>query len=289
MKQFKKFKMLNKRQKAEFIIASVLSVSFLIALPSYAWFASNKNLETITKIKQPGDIIIRAGKAIDPQEADPIVNFEMKDIDIEKIADGTPQRFVFSVYPGVYRLNYNLQIAHTTNIPFTYKIYKATAPDTTGWTQAQIDELTVYTPATAPENKTYYQITAYNNNSVEIPMDTLNEDTSSTYGKTAKTNDNGDNHKCYSQTYYIDSNTGDGDDSDTPDIYAIPIYMQTHESITPHSIESNDEDDGYDYYILELGWEENDENASSSYKAWNEAVNNEETDIIYITAESSAG
>ena len=285
MKLFDKFKKLNKRQRTEFIAASALSAVFLISLPTYAWFASSKNLETITKIRQPGNIIIRSGKSIREDEADPIVNFEMKDIDIEAIAtSGKPQRFVFSVYPGdsSFTFPYNLQIAHTTNIPFTYKIYKADAPDTTGWTDEQKAELTAYKAINGGNTK-YYQIVPYSNSSNEIPMTVLNPDDSSTFGKTALNGDEvvhgqetvTDPIKCYSQTY---------DEGDTPDVYAVPIYMQTAEPLDPKSLEDS-EVDRYDYYILELGW---DSSASSINSSWGEASNNEETDIIYITAESSS-
>ena len=136
------FKAMSKVQKTEFIIASFLTILLLAGFPIYAWFANLKNLETITKIQEPGDIIIRAGKngsASTTDEADSIINFEMKDLDIKSIADsldadgevvaGKPKRFVFSVKPGDYNRNYDLQIAHTTNIPLTYTLYKASAVD----------------------------------------------------------------------------------------------------------------------------------------------------------------
>ena len=290
MKLLDRFKKMNSGQKAEFIAASVLSAAFLVALPTYAWFASNKNLETITKIKQPGDIIIRAGKAIKETEADPIVNFEMKDIDIESIAgkdgtDGKPQRFVFSVSPGGYnRLPYDLQLAHTTNIPFTYKIYRAEKVGRSvvdAMTDEQKADLALYVPASAPDKSAYYTIVPYSNsNSKEIPMFALNENTEKLYGRTAKGDDAGDDYKCYSQTYK---------GSDDPDIYAVPIYMQSEFPIMPHTIVDEDTDDGFDYFILELGWDEAYSGASQGYIDWNKASNNKETDIIYITAKNSSG
>ncbi|MGN0615475.1 hypothetical protein [Ruminococcus flavefaciens] len=145
MKVINKFKKMDKRQKVEVVAASILSAALLISLPTYAWFASNKNLETITKIKEPGEMMIRAGRTIKTDEADPIVNFELNDINIESISEGKPQLFIFSVSPGDNKLGYRIQLAHTTNIPFTYKIYKANEKkDVTGLTDAQKTELASY-------------------------------------------------------------------------------------------------------------------------------------------------
>ena len=282
MKALDRFRKLNKRQKAELITASFLTAALLVALPTYAWFAGSKNLETITKIKEPGEIVIRAGKALKTNEADPIVNFEMKDIDIQAIAAGTPKRFVFSVYPGDYNLGYNLQLAHTTNIPFTYTIYRATAPDTTNMTSQQIAALTPYSPIEAPELVTYYQTDGNvdgNADNTSLPMSALNEDDGTAYGrKIAKQDDNGDEYKCYSQTY---------DGADEPDIYAVPVYMQTDQPVM--RVGDPADGDGFDYFILELGWDTTAVTEGSDYADWNIASNNKETDMIYITAKRSTG
>lgn len=267
MKLFKKFKQLDKKKRVEVIISSILTVALMIALPVYAWFASNKNLETITKIKEPGEIIIRAGKRSGETEADSIVNFEMKDIDIESIAGGKPQRFVFSVMPGDYNLGYKIQLAHTTNIPFVYKIYKAEAPNTAGYTEEQLAELTIYSPVDDKSDKTYYQTVGS-----ALTMTPLNEDDASVVGrKIAKQNDTGDVYKSYSQTY-----TG----TDTPEVYAVPVYLQSGKQT-----HSGDSADSYDYYILELSWDTTaNVNDNYAFKDWNTGKNNKETDIIYITA-----
>jgi len=267
MKLGKKFKQLNKKKKIEVIVSSILTVALLIALPVYAWFASNKNLETITKIKEPGEIIIRAGKRTSQTEADAIVNFEMKDIDIESIASGKPQRFVFSVMPGDYNLGYRIQLAHTTNIPFVYTLYKAEAPDTSGMTPEQLAELTIYSPVDDKNDKTYYQVVGS-----AIQMTPLNEDDASAVGrKIAKQNDTWDPFQCYTQTY---------SNSDTPEVYAVPVYLQSAKQT-----HSGDSADSYDYYILELSWDTTaNVNDNYAFKDWNTGKNNKETDIIYITA-----
>lgn len=272
MKLLEKMKQLNGRQKTEFIIASVLTAAVMIALPTYAWFSSSKNLETITKIKEPGDILFRSGRAISLTEADPIVHFEMQDIDIEAIHNGTPKRYVFSVMPGGYKVNYDLQLAHTTNIPFTYKLYKATETDVTGLTDAQINAqvtagmLTVYHPRDDADNKTYYQ------KGNEVVLTPLNLD-NGTYGRyLAK---DGDGY--YDNTY---------SENDEPELYAIPVYLQT---VGDHYIKHSGDSNDYDYYILELGWDNGNGTENPAFEKWNDAKNTKETDMVYITASIHLG
>ena len=207
MKAFEKLKSMSRKQKIDFAAASVLTAAFMVALPTYAWFASNKNLETITKIKEPGEIMIRAGKSLDPDEADSIVNFEMKDIDIEKIAAGTPQCFVFSVSPGDYTLGYNIQLAHTTNIPFVYKIYHATEVcrvDGAGSSgvssgvqpDVSVDDLIPYHTIGDSSTIVYYdKVDSDTSDSLlytPIAMNKLNESSDLSKGRIAKQDDSGD-------------------------------------------------------------------------------------------------
>lgn len=264
---------MNRRQKTEAVIASVLTLLLFAGLPAYAWFAKSKNLKTITKIKEPGEIIIRSGKSVQTNaDADPVVNFEMKDIDIETIAAGTPGRYVFSVKPGEYNPQYDLILAHTTNIPFTYTLYKASYVDTAtvnAMTTAQKKaNLALYTPQDDETIKVYYQKIGDS-----LTMTNLNLDNSTTYGRPVAAS-SGDH---YNKTY---------DNTDTPEIYAIPVYSKTSVPIS-HSEESTDT---YDYYILELAW---DSTATTSnnflYSEWNKADNNKETDMIYITANNAIG
>ena len=270
MKLLEKLKQLNGRQRAEFIIASAMTAAFMIALPTYAWFSSNKNLETITKIKEPGDILFRSGRAIKLTEADPIVHFEMQDIDIDKISKGTPKRYVFSVMPGSYKVNYDLQLAHTTNIPFTYTLYKAT--EAKGLTSEQITAgvnagtLTVYHPRDDADNNTYY------NKGDEVVLTPLNLD-NGTYGRSLAKGDDAYYENTYAKT-------------DNPELYAIPVYLQTTgENYIKHSGDSGD----YDYYILELGWDNGNGTENAAFEKWNSAKNTKETDMIYITASIHLG
>ena len=256
MKIAQKFKKLNKSQKIEFIAASLLSLTLIIGLPVYAWFHLSNDIETMTKIKEPDNLDIRAGNY------DQIINFDLSGLDIEKIKNGEEKGcFVFSVSAGDYKINYNLQLAHTTNIPFQYKIYKATETSTTSGSN-----IVEYHPLEKPDQLSYYL------KGDEIPLTTLNPDTvnAAYYGRTLALDDD----SCYDITY---------SDGDSPEIYAIPIYMQTTTPIVPQAKGANE----HDFYILELTW--NADLSVNAFKNWNKAENNKETDIICITASRSTG
>lgn len=265
MRIFKKIRSLQGKQKREFIAATTLTIALLSALPIYAWFSNHRILETITKIKEPGEIIIRAGKSdATAEDADPIVNFEMKEIDLEKILeDGKAAQYVFSVKPGDYNVKYDLLLAHTTNIPFTYSIYSASAVDTDNMSEEEISELTVYQPGDAVD-ATYYK-----KNGDALTLNPLNYD-SGTYGRSiAKKNDD-----YYNNTY---------DEGDNPEIYAVPVYLKTE---VPQKHPEN-ATDSYDYYILEISWDSSADTSNENFEKWNMAVNNKETDMIYITASNN--
>ena len=126
-KILQKFNKLNSIQKAEFVLASLLTLALMVGMPAFAWFSSVKKMETLTKIKEPENLDIRAGRYHS------IINFELSDINIEEMSEnGTAEYRVFSVSAGDYKIPYILQLAHTTNIPFKYSIYHAAEVDSSG-------------------------------------------------------------------------------------------------------------------------------------------------------------
>ena len=265
----KGFKNLDRMQKAEVVIASMLTVLLFVGFPALAWFAHSTNLKTITKVKDPGEIVIRAGKSDQNEaDADPAVNFELKDINIENIAKGETERHVFSVKPGDYNPQYDLILAHTTNIPFVYTIYKAEYVDSAALSEMseadKKDKIAVYTPIGETVEVNYKKV------GTALSMSVLNDDSASatTYGRTLALRSG--TH--YDYTYIT------GDD---PEVYAVPIYSKTTYPIS-HPENSADT---YDYFILEITWDSSANTTDGfKYSNWNEADNNKETDMIYITA-----
>lgn len=256
-KLIQKFNKLNNIQKVEFVLASLLTLALMVGIPVFAWFSSVNKMETMTKVKEPENLDIRAG------HYHPIINFELSDINIEEMGkNGTAEYRVFSVSAGDYKIPYILQLAHTTNIPFKYSIYKATEVDSEG------TDTVAYKPIYKdPDDDTTDGTTYYYKKGDEVTLTPLNVDSDNEeyYGRgLAKKGD----------TYYNKTYDSDGD---APEIYAVPVYLQS-DTITP----SDKGEDAHDFFILEIEWDS--ETAATNFSKWNKAENNKETDIIYISA-----
>lgn len=112
---FGKFRKMKKKKKRQLVIAVSLSVVLLVALPVYAWFTHKRSIALTTKINAPTQLYITAGNK------ESVANLEMADIDVE---NGSYKDFVFGI-GGTDVQTYQIQLAHTTNIPFEYEIYRA--------------------------------------------------------------------------------------------------------------------------------------------------------------------
>lgn len=112
---FGKFRKLEKKKKLQLVIAVSISVVLLVALPVYAWFTHKRSIALTIKINAPTQLYITAGNK------ESVANLEMADIDVE---NGSYKDFVFGI-GGADVQQYQIQLAHTTNIPFEYEIYRA--------------------------------------------------------------------------------------------------------------------------------------------------------------------
>ena len=117
-----KFDGLSVSKKIQFVIATTLSIFLLIAIPTFAWFSLDSKVETLTKIKAPTTLDIKSGHAYS------IEYLDLSDIDAtETDSSGEGYKdYIFAVKAGSSITSYDIQIAHTTNIPFTYELYRAT-------------------------------------------------------------------------------------------------------------------------------------------------------------------
>ena len=124
----KRFRTLSKKKKVEVVAASVLTLILIVAIPIFAWFANQKKIAELAKIKAPDELYINAAHRED------IINLDMAAVDVsQKYStsdngtlvehDITSQSFVFSV-SGEWVDNYTLQIEHTTNCPFKYTFHE---------------------------------------------------------------------------------------------------------------------------------------------------------------------
>ena len=97
-KILQRFNKLNNVQKVEFVLASLFTLALMVGMPVFAWFSSVNKMETMTKVKEPENLDIRAG------HYHSIINFELSDINIEEMKkNGTAEYRVFSVSAGDYR------------------------------------------------------------------------------------------------------------------------------------------------------------------------------------------
>ena len=270
------FSGLSKAKKAQFISAAVLTLALAVILPVYAWFSYTNNLETLTKVKEPDALDIKAGNY------DPVVYFDLRNISIEDIVDkNTPEYRVFSVSAGDYKIPYHLQLAHTTNIPLKYEIYQLTdlknpqpisdATGTEGTTIATVSDGVTTVIYNSPLDSKAYSYSYSEKDKKELRELNVDGNSQNNYGrKTADYND-----AYYSQTY-LDL---DGDD---PELYSVPIYLQTEDPIR-----TNNESDEHDYFVLKLSYD-SEAADKAGFTDWNQARDNKETDIIYITAERAS-
>lgn len=176
---FGKFRKMEKKKKLQLVIAVSLSVVLLVALPVYAWFTHKRSIALTTKINAPTQLYITAGNK------ESVANLEMADIDVE---NGSYKDFVFGI-GGADVQQYQIQLAHTTNIPFEYEIYRAKSVQ-----EADKDNDTVVYVSNEVNKTFYYNIDGdkisgnyLNQNGSEIlANNTLHEKSYDTYGNVQK-------------------------------------------------------------------------------------------------------
>lgn len=109
-------------QKRQLILALVTTALLAVVLGTLAWFRYTRQLQTVTAINVPS-LWLEGANGQD------ISTVDLGEIDVE---DGTyRRRYVFAVASKDGE-NYYLQLAHTTNIPFTYTIYESSTESSSG-------------------------------------------------------------------------------------------------------------------------------------------------------------
>lgn len=287
-----KFNNLSKKHKVQIIVASVMTIMLFIAVPVVAWFVNYKRIESMIKINAPTVLTIGAGGE-DAAEMIDLGNINVEEkVGNARVLEGD---YVFSVQ-GKYLSSYDIQITRTTNIPFTYEIYRVStvtgvSGDSTlskGWgtTNSEIKDAL----ASGTYNSTKYNIAeyvAYDGTSYYYPYVTTEvTDTESddylAVGKISGTYLNGKSDP----NALVDGNTTIGDGSKTlgdgtyhthnydsytnVNKYVEPLYWQALD-LPINTAGRLDTGNFADYYVLKITWTAN-------------FSNTKETDMIYITA-----
>lgn len=114
----------NKKKHKRWSIRKIWAVSAvafaliaLLVIPVFAWLYVDRSVETMAKINLPYALRIGAG------DAEQIAQLELNNIDVS--GDQKSKDVVFCVYSTQENKEYDLQLAHTTNIGFKFQIEKA--------------------------------------------------------------------------------------------------------------------------------------------------------------------
>lgn len=258
-KLIEKVKKLSLPVKIQLVIALICTM----AIPVYAWFAYQDKIEALTKIKEPPSINLASGGD------DQAVYITLENIDVSA---GTEKYIVFSIEPGKYSA-YDIQLVHTTNIPFDYQLYRVQEN-----ANGSI-EYTDHTRVEGEETELKYSIitTASGTTNGEVILSDINPDDRSTGRYLGDEED----LAAKSRRNYI---VGEG--ADDVNQYVKPLY-----SVARRIPQLNQSDDGSaerDYFAIKITWTQGASNlteANADY--WNYAYNNKETDLIYISAKQN--
>lgn len=227
-----------------------VTVLLLTGMPVMAWFAYQRHVATVIKVDSPAKLSIKSGWAED------ILQFKLSGIDVGDEGGAGAKDFVFCV-EGEDVTRYNLQIAHTTNIKFTYTLYKAhTDP------QGEVD---------------------YNTASGTIVHYKKAMEFTETYGDYINAGSSGNlSNRVVGTAQYTQPSYNNGD---SRQMFAEPLYWQTKQAIDANAVDTADGNKKYNeadeddekaflnYYVLRISW------------AAGAVTNDKETDMIYITAQ----
>ena len=107
----------EKRKSKIIYIVLLLCLLGVAAGLTYAWFRQSYSLSTVAKIKASIRLDLAAGNGEDASR------FQIGTVDTT--GDGVTHKDYVIAVKKDKPTNYILQIGHTTNIPFTYTLYKA--------------------------------------------------------------------------------------------------------------------------------------------------------------------
>lgn len=266
-KIFEKVKKLSIPMKIQLVLALIWTT----AIPVYAWFAFQERIEAFTKVKEPPSINLASGGD------DPALYISLENIDV---TSGSGKYIVFSIEPGKYSA-YDIQLSHTTNIPFTYELYRVKEDD--NGSIEYIDHSRNVNPLTGENVETtlhYSVMTDYNYSTTrtniangKVNLQDINPDDNSPGRILGDESDLNQSRKNYV--------TGD-----TVNQYVKPLYSVARK--IPQLSDGEDGSAERDYFAIKILWTQGATNMTEANQDyWNRAFNNKETDLIYIAAKQN--
>ncbi|MCR4794884.1 MAG: hypothetical protein K5898_06915 [Ruminococcus sp.] len=244
-------------------IQLVIAILCTMAIPVYAWFAYQDRIEALSKVKEPPSINLASGGE------DPALYISLENLDVN--TTNHEKYVVFSVEPGKYSA-YDIQLTHTTNIPFTYELYRVRQDNENGtieYTDHSID-------VNGGETELKYSImtTAAGTTNGKVTLTDINQNDDSPNRILGAEN----KLETYDRRNY---NTG----TDEVNQYVEPIYSVARR--IPQLSVGDDGSSDRDYYAIKITWQVNPNIGVDDADYWNYAFNNKETDIIYISAKQN--
>ena len=256
-------KLIETIKKLSFAVKVQLIIAILctMAVPAFAWFVYQDRIETFSKIKEPPSINLASGGD------DPALYISLENIDVSK---STVKYIVFSVEPGKYSA-YDIQLSHTTNIPFTYELYRIQEDE-----YGMIEYIDHTRDVNAEETTIKYKIMTMPEGTAawKVELKDINPDEKTTGRTLGVENDlNKYNRKNYA-------------DTDNVNQYVKPIYSVARR--IPQLNENEDGSSARDYFAIKITWTKGTNNLTEGDdNYWNYAYNNKETDLIYISAKQN--
>lgn len=240
----------EKRKSKIIYVVLLLCLLGVAAGLTYAWFRQSYSLSTVAKIKASIRLDLAAGNGED------VSGFQIGTVDTT--GEGvTSKDYVIAVKKDKSKdksANYILQIGHTTNIPFTYTLYKAKSGTIN-------DNNVVY----VGEKETFYY-----KKGEAVSGDYLNKISDDKI----LANSTGTYHE---QTYESYSKIQEN---------AEPLYWQSTDTLGSGT-------DLVDYYILTVSWAkrpagQQEDETNDKYK-YIDDIEDKETDIVYISVSAKDG
>ena len=231
----------EKRKSKIIYIVLLLCLLGVAAGLTYAWFRQSYSLSTVAKIKASIRLDLAAGNGEDASR------FQIGTVD--NTGEGvTSKDYVIAVKKDK-PTNYILQIGHTTNIPFTYTLYKATEDNSGTVIYVGADNITHKYKKSDTEIKGKYLN--------KISDDKILANSTGTY---------------HEQTYESYSKIQEN---------AEPLYWQSNDTTLGTGT------DLVDYYILTVSWAkrpagQQEDKTNDKYK-YIDDIEDKETDIVYIS------
>ncbi|MBP1536243.1 MAG: hypothetical protein ILA17_00035 [Ruminococcus sp.] len=275
-KLFRKFKDMSVKNRIMLIMAFLMTMAAIVAIPTVAWFNHQRQIAEMQKVKTPDLLYISAAYAED------VKYFEIPAIDVED-ENNTKNRKIFPfAVAGEYVTTFTLQLAHTTNIPFTYKIYEAEAYTSEAEARSAINEknesLSEENKLTFEDDAVEYEVKAKWTmlDQYDLTQRTVNAGQKIFFVKGDQVNgsylnettDNG--RKIATDKYQPETYETENGTYSNVQKYAKPLYWQCS------GIQSVDQSGWgtkpfFKSFILEISWNDG-------------ITNDKETDMVYISA-----